>query len=370
MSSADTFSIRYEFTADSYSDAKRTAGDIALEQTSELPLDAVPAGLRYLIGTPAFLEQITENRYSSTVVYESGVVGHDILQFLNVMFGNVSIKPNIKITHINPGALTHLFPGPAFGIDGIREMLSAHNRSLSCTALKPVGSSPESLAQIARSAALGGIDIIKDDHGLANQDTAQFESRVMHCVEAVRHAEQITGKKTLYFPNFTSRFEELMNRAEGAQKLGADGLLISPQLTGLSALTSLAESNINLPLMAHPAFSGPYTIHSASGIAPDIYFGKLWRALGADAVVYPNAGGRFSYSLDQCMKINDTCRQKFKSFKSVFPVPGGGIDRTSVTDWKTRYGKDTIFLIGGSLYQHPEGIQAAVEEFQQSMESC
>jgi ribulose 1,5-bisphosphate carboxylase large subunit-like protein len=32
------------------------------------------------------------------------------------------------------------------------------------------------------------------------------------------------------------------------------------------------------------------------------------------------------------------------------------------------YGPDTIFLVGGSLYQHPEGKEAAAREFQQILE--
>jgi ribulose-bisphosphate carboxylase large chain len=283
------------------------------------------------------------------------------------MFGNISIKPTIRITDFDPGSLASLFPGPMFGIDGIRSLTSVYERPLSCTALKPLGSSPDTLAGIAFEAALGGIDIIKDDHGLANQPMARFESRVKHSVSAIKKAEQKTGKKTLYFPNITAQFEDLIQRAELALEYGADGLLISPQLTGLSALAYLARSSLELPIMAHPAFSGPFTIHPLSGIAPDVYFGKLWRALGADSVIYPNAGGRFSYTLDQCHSINSACRGEFANCRSAFPAPGGGIDRHTVADWKGRYGNDTIFLIGGSLYLHPGGMKKAAAEFQQSL---
>jgi len=367
MSSAGTFSVQYEFTADSFSDAEQTADEIALEQTAELPLEAVPTELQYLIGKSSHLVQLSDKRFSCSIVYSKHVAGNDILQFLNVMFGNVSIKPNIKITDIDPGACEDLFAGSSFGIDGIRKLLSVTDRALSCTALKPVGSSPEALADIAMKATLGGIDVIKDDHGLANQESATFRARIEHCVKAIRNAEQTSGKKTLYFPNITSRFEELMNRAELAEELGADGLLISPQLTGLSVLDTLAHSSIDLPVMAHPAFSGPYTINQNSGIAPDIYFGKLWRALGADAVIYPNSGGRFSYSIEECKSINSRCRESFYDFKPIFPVPGGGISRESVSEWNKEYGNDTVFLIGGSLYLHPEGMETAVREFQETL---
>lgn len=367
MSTADTFSIRYEFMAETVSDAEQAASDIALEQTVELPFGAVAPEFQQYIGSPTECNQESDERWSCTIEYGTEVAGQDILQFLNVMFGNVSIKPGVKITDFNPGALAPLFPGPQFGIDEIRKLTGAAGRPLSCTALKPVGASAGQLAEIAGDCAMGGIDIIKDDHGLANQSMAPFEDRLKACVAAIRKSDQETGRNTLYFPNITTRIENLLSRAELAQSLGADGLLISPQITGLSALVSLAESAIDLPIMAHPAFSGPYTINSDSGISADTYFGKLWRALGADAVIYPNAGGRFSYSIDECLDINDACRSEFGTFRPIFPTPGGGIDRESVGEWKTKYGNDTIFLIGGSLYMHPDGMKKAVQEFQNSV---
>lgn len=368
MSSSDTFSVTYEFSSANQSDAEKTAGEIALEQTAELPAETIPPDLLKYVGTPENLTRVSDGRWSCDITYGNDVVGNDILQFLNVLFGNISIKPDIKITDFQIDGIRSIFPGPQFGINGIRKSASASVRPLSCTALKPMGSTPEMLANIAFDCAAGGIDIIKDDHGLANQPMANFRDRVQFCTEAIRNAEQKSGKKTLYFPNITARFEQLLPRAEFAMKNGADGLLITPQLTGLAALSAVAEFSEQLPIMAHPAFSGPYTIHMNSGFAPDVYFGKLWRALGADSVIYPNAGGRFSYSIEQCLKINDACRNELAKFRPAFPVPGGGINRDTVGEWKGKYGNDTIFLIGGSLYQHPEGMKTAVQEFQSSIE--
>lgn len=368
MSSADLFSVSYEFSSANRSDAEKTAIEIALEQTAELPAETIPSDLLNYVGTPDNLIHVSDGRWSCDIAYGNDVVGNDILQFLNVLFGNISIKPDIKITDFQIDGIRSIFPGPQFGIKGIRKTVTVSERPLSCTALKPMGSTPEILGNIAFDYASGGIDIIKDDHGLANQPMANFRGRVQSCTQAIRNAEQKSGKKTLYFPNITSRFEQLLPRAEFAKENGADGLLISPQLTGLAALSSIAESTVELPIMAHPAFSGPYTIHPNSGFGPDVYYGKLWRALGADAVIYPNAGGRFSYSIEQCLKINDACRNELAKFRPAFPVPGGGINRESIGEWKGKYGNDTIFLIGGSLYQHPEGMKTAVQEFQASIE--
>ena len=81
------------------------------------------------------------------------------------------------------------FRGPRFGVRGLRKLLSVKYGPLLMTALKPMGTSSDKLAEMAFAFALGGIDIIKDDHGLANQVYAPFEERVTKCAQAVRRAE-------------------------------------------------------------------------------------------------------------------------------------------------------------------------------------
>ena len=48
---------------------------------------------------------------------------------------------------------------------------------------------------MAYAFAKGGIDIIKDDHGLANQRYAPYEERVRACAAAVKRANEETGRK-------------------------------------------------------------------------------------------------------------------------------------------------------------------------------
>ncbi len=369
MSSGNSFYAEYRFSADNLHKAEVEAEKIAVEQTAELPPDTVPEKLKRYIGNVSDLTQVNESRWQAKINYQKELVSDDPVQFLNVLFGNISIQPGVQITDLDREHLKELLPGPAFGINGIRSILNAGKRPLSCTALKPTGSSPSELAKMAASFTEGGIDIIKDDHGLANQPAADYQSRVKQCIDAIRAGEQKSGKKTLYFPNITGPSSDLFKKIKIAQDLGADGLLVSPQLTGLNTLEEIVRSGTDLPVMAHPAFSGPYTIHKNSGFKPSIYFGLLWRALGADCIIYPNAGGRFSYTLQECLDINSECRSPKLDLPESFPVPAGGINRNSLKDWMKDYGRDTIFLIGGSLYQHPEGLKSAAKEFQKTLES-
>ena len=68
------------------------------------------------------------------------------------------------------------------------------------TALKPMGTPSEKLAEMAYAFAKGGIDIIKDDHGLANQRYAPYEERVRACAAAVKRANAETGRRCIYAP--------------------------------------------------------------------------------------------------------------------------------------------------------------------------
>jgi len=367
MNSGDSFFVEYSFSAKSKTEAEVNALGIAVEQSAELPLETVPQHLLDYIGSVDELTQLDESHWKAKIRFKKDLVSGDPLQFLNVVFGNVSIKPGIQVTDLDQQYLSELFPGPNLGIEGIRKRLSAPKRPLSCTALKPVGSSPDELAKIATEFAGGGIDIIKDDHGLVNQSAADFKSRIISCVPAIRDAMEVSGKTTLYFPNITGSYKDLFERAEFAAEYGADGFLLSPQLTGLNSLSELTETFPDMPIMAHPSFSGPYTIHKNAGFTPAVYFGMLWRALGADCVIYPNAGGRFSYSVEECIEMNRKCRREDLKLKTSFPVPAGGINRNSLQQWIEKYGSDTLFLIGGSLYKHPVGLTVAAREFQSKL---
>ena len=368
MEHQNYFSADYQITADSRSDAETIAKNICIEQSVEMPPEVVPVHVRSSIAALESIEFISEKRWRARIHFPKLLVGTDPTQFLNVLFGNSSLQPGIKLLDTDTAYLNELLPGPSFGIPGIRKLLDIHNRALSCTALKPIGLSPGELAERAYKFSSGGMDIIKDDHGLANQSTADFRTRVISCVRAVRKGEQKTGKRTLYFPNITTSPAQTVKRYEEAVSLGADGVLVSPQLAGLETLSELSAIG-SVPVMAHPAFSGSFFIHDSQGIAAPLYLGKLWRSFGADCIIYPNTRGRFSFDLDLCKEINRQCRAELGDIHPSFPTPGGGINRDSVSHWLNEYGKDTILLIGGSLYQNPNGIEQAAQEFQHTLEN-
>src|SRR5690606_2754524 len=135
-----------------------------------------------------------EGGFEATISYAVETTGCELTQFLNVVFGNSSIKPGIRVERLDlPPGLLNAFKGPRLGRDGLRALLGVPTRPLLCTALKPMGLSAKALAEFAYRFALGGMDVIKDDHGLANQSFAPFKERVERCAEAVARANRETG---------------------------------------------------------------------------------------------------------------------------------------------------------------------------------
>ena len=118
-----------------------------------------------------------------------------------------------------------------------------------------------------------------------------------------------TGRRALYVPNITGPAEQLRERAARAKQWGAGGVMVAPGLTGLDAMRALAEDDgLGLPVFSHPAFIGSYAVNP-QGLSFPVLFGLLMRLAGADAVIFPNYGGRFSLSREECLSIARAGRQ-------------------------------------------------------------
>ena len=336
-------------------EARARAWDICLEQTVELPLDVVPEGFvcDQIIGRIESLRKEGDG-YRAVISYAVGCAADELPQLLNVLFGNISIKPGIRLERFAlPPSLLRSFKGPRFGRAGMRRRLGASRRPLLCAALKPMGLSPEELADLAHRFALGGIDIVKDDHGLTDQRYARFEERVRLCAKAVAKANRKTGFRCAYAPNITGPYTELLDRGRFAREVGAGALLVSPGLTGLDAMRAVADdSRMGLPILSHPAFQGSSVLQPESGISHYALFGQIARLAGADASIYPNYGGRFAFSRAECRSIVEGCRVPMGHLRPILPCPGGGMSLDRVPELLRFYGNEVILLVGGGLLSH------------------
>jgi ribulose-bisphosphate carboxylase large chain len=368
--SSERFSVTYRLFG-SETDARARAEDICIEQTVEFPADEVPPGIirDHVFGRIESFDAWDVESYKAVISYAVEIAAGELTQFLNVVFGNSSIKPGIRVEHLDlPESLLRFFKGPRFGREGLRSLVNAPTRPLLSTALKPMGLSSRELADLAYQFALGGMDIIKDDHGLTDQRCSPFEERVSRCAEAVRKGNRETGRRTLYVANITAPHSEVVKRAIIAKHAGAGGLMVAPGLIGFDLMRELAEDNsIALPILTHPALQGSF-VTGRGGISHGVIFGKLARLAGADATIFPNFGGRFSFSRGECKEIADATSSRMSHLKAIFPAPGGGMRLDNVLEMFETYGRDLIFLIGGGLFQHGPDLVENCQYFRNMVE--
>ena len=331
------------------------ARDICLEQTVEYPEDLITRQdiREQIFGRIASFEPVGSERFEAIIEFPIEAAGQELPQLLNVLFGNISIKPGYRLVRFElPDSLLRHFRGPRFGSQGLRDLLNVHDRPLLSTAIKPMGLSPRELAEFAYQFALGGIDLIKDDHGLADQSFCRFEERVRRVSDAVNRANGQTGLRCLYVPNVTAPVDQIADRAHRAREAGAGGCLISPGLVGLDAMRQIADDDrVGLPIMSHPALMGSFTMSSTGGIAHGALYGRISRLAGADAVIFPNYGGRFCFSEEQCRDIIDGATCAMGAISPIFPAPAGGMKVSRVPELCRFYGKDSVLLIGGDLHR-------------------
>ncbi|MGD9845318.1 MAG: RuBisCO large subunit C-terminal-like domain-containing protein [Variibacter sp.] len=339
------------------------ANAIAVEQSVEMPVEAIDdARIRSeIVGQVESVAEIAPGRFAVRVALAAETVGGDAGQLLNMLFGNTSLQDDVILHDVElPDALAVAFGGPAHGLDALRKRVGAARRALTCSALKPQGLSPDRLTDLARRFAEGGIDYIKDDHGLAEQSSAPFAARVAAVAAALRE----TGAATCYIPSLSGDLDRMRAQVAAATDAGLDAVMIAPMVAGVATLQRLRRDYPQLIVMAHPAMAG------AARIAPPLLIGKLFRLFGADAVVFPNHGGRFGYAPETCHALAHAALTDWHGLRSAIPVPAGGMTPARVAEMLAFYGADTMLLIGGALLAAREKLTAETAAFVAAVKDC
>lgn len=354
-------------------EARNRAEAIALEQTVEIPGNIVPPGYvaDEIVGHIERIDSEPDGRFRAILSYSPDCIGGELPQLLNVMFGNSSLQQGLKLLGFRLGPdLSRRFPGAAFGIRGLRALVKRPRGGLIAPVIKPQGLSADRLAEIAYRCALAGADIVKEDHGLANQPSAPFEERCEKIGRAVARANAETGGSALYFPNLSGPIDQLMARAHFAKAAGAGGLLVIPGLLGFDLLYRLSRDQaLGLPLMAHPSLLGPHVLSMDTGFCHGALLGSIMRLAGADISIFPNVGGRFGFTREQCLEIAAHCREPAGVGPPILPSPGGGMSVERAPDMRAMYGDDVLYLLGGSLLRHGDGIGDAIQAMRSALDA-
>lgn len=326
--------------------AAERAEAIAVEQSVEMPLAGIDDArvLDEIVGRVESIAEIDDDLHEARVGLAADTVGGDAGQLINMLFGNSSLHEDVTLHDFElPDDLARRFDGPRHGIDGLRRLVGAERRALTASALKPQGLAPRDLAILAERFALGGIDYVKDDHGLADQIYSPFADRVTAVSEALHRVADRTGRRTCYVPNLSGDLDRCSRQIDRVLAEGVDVVMVAPMIVGPSNVQALVRRYSEAAFIAHPTMAG------AARIAPPALYGKLFRLLGVDGMVFPNHGGRFGYSVDTCRALAETARVPWHGMAPALPIPAGGMTLDRVPDMLDFYGRDVMLLIGGAL---------------------
>ncbi|MGD8621938.1 MAG: RuBisCO large subunit C-terminal-like domain-containing protein [Anaerolineales bacterium] len=295
-----------------------------------------------------------------------------IPMLLASVMGNISAFGKLKLVDLRfPEKFVQGFPGPKFGIEGMRKLLSTPKRPQINIMIKPcAGWSPQWGADTFRDIALGGVDIVKDDELIADAEYNRIEERLPLFVEAERQAFEETGERTLYAINITDTLPQALDNAKRAIELGANCLMINVYATGFPVLRALAEDpEINVPLLAHPDVVGAWYMSPDHGISAQLLLGKLARLCGADMVVYQHYAGKVPITKDNCIHIGRQLTFPFYDVKAAWPMPAAGVHPHTVESLVEDFGLDVMVGAGGPVHGHPMGTTAGARAFRQAVEA-
>lgn len=347
-------------------EARARADVLCVDQTVEAPAELLTGAIReQIVGRVEYFKALQADCYEAVISFPLELLGSTCAQLLAVVFGISSLKPGVRVARLNlPDTALKGWRGPRFGQAGLRELVKVPHRPLVCGVLKPLGLSPIELADLAYQFGLGGLDLVKDDQGLADQPFCPFDERVARCAEAVTEANRETGRHCLYVAHVSGPWEMMCHRARAAKQAGAGGLLVCPGLTGFDALRHLAQDDtLALPILSHPNLLGSYYVHPESGIAPAVLFGRLPRLAGADVSIYPNFGLEFPISREDCRAIASACHSPWGQLNPIFPTAAGRMGIERVPEMCELYGHEALFILGSSIQRERAGLVKACRTF-------
>ncbi|MCC9621721.1 2,3-diketo-5-methylthiopentyl-1-phosphate enolase [Thalassospira sp. MA62] len=311
-------------------------------------------------------QQETSSRFS--IRYPLHNVAPDFSSILTTTFGKLSLDPNVKLVDLSlPEELAPDFPGAAFGVEGVRDILRVHDRPLAMSIFKGViGRDLDFLATQLRDQFAGGIDLVKDDEILYDNPLTPSLERARIGASIIQEHKELTGRSVLYAVTLSGPVFTLREQAKRLIEAGATALLFNVYTYGLDALRELAkDSEIHVPILAHPAFAGALT----GSIRHSLLFGKLIRLAGADLTLFPSPYGSLSTPKDEAQQIQTYATEPHWT-KPILTVPSAGIHPGLVPDLIRDFGTDVVINAGGGIHGHPDGAAAGARAFRQAIDQA
>jgi ribulose-bisphosphate carboxylase large chain len=298
-------------------------------------------------------------------------------QLLSVVEGNyngmTSATYGVRLEDLDlPDDYANSFMGPQIGNEGIKQLLGDHITV--GTIVKPkTGLSVEDWAKTAYRSFLAGLDVVKDDENLTNQDYCKFEPRAQMVLEGIKKIESETGRKLVYVSNITAGdIDTMIHRAKFLKSHGGNCLMIDILAAGFSAVQTIRKKFPDMILHGHRAGHGDRTIFPeimVNGKLLELRHGISMRVIalfarlaGIDQLHIGAPEGKMEKSSKEPLENQEPLFRPLGSLKAVRPICSGGLKAPVM--WKVSrkmnpkengFNQDIIYQAGGGTHAHDLG---------------
>lgn len=303
---------------------------------------------------------------------------HNILQdtcLVNMIFSTLmgdlfglEVVENIELLDIDFACFSkEVFPGPKFGLSGIKGFLKKDPPFLGIILKPNLGLNPKETGKLAYNIALGGADFIKDDELNSSYYQDRRSDRLSYVMDYLSKAEDKTHKKCLYAVNITSDGRYTHENAISAVELGANCLMINLFIVGFDILRELVQDDsVNLPIHTHRCMHDIFTSRNDYGVKLSV-FSKLARLCGAD---FFHIGTPYFSDINRNQQIINACTELLRESDVNKTVPiSSRSSILSIDSMKKILNVDEImFLSCGAIYRNSLSITDSVKAMVESID--
>lgn len=353
---------------------KRAAGAVAAESSVGTWTEVKGLGLKQVQKIAATVFDIQGNFIQVAYPLDNFEAGN-ISQIYSAIAGNImgmKAVENIRVEDVKwPAKILNSFPGPQFGMKGVRKRMKIKKRPLLACVPKPkIGMTSKEHAKIGFDVWSGGVDLLKDDENLTSQPFNRFSDRVKWCMKEAEKAEKMTGEAKACLLNVTAPGKELYQRAHVVAEYGNPYVMVDLLTAGWSAVQGLRKEcdDLGLALYCHRAFHSAFTRNPRHGVSMYV-IAKSARLIGADNIHVGTGIGKLAGTKPevlaisnamqkQIVKANSSLRllgQDWGKMKDVIPVSSGGLHPGNVPEVMNLLGSEICIQIGGGIHGHPNG---------------
>ncbi len=316
-----------------------------------------------------------ENSGRITVAYpldlfEAGSVPQLLSSITGNVFGLKEIV-GLRLEDLEfPEVFVKAFPGPALGIDGIRNLTGVKDGPLTGSIIKPkLGLTSVRHAEACMEVWDNGVNLVKDDENLANMTFDSFYTRVDEVTSRMKEKGYLEiGKAKVHAFNITASYEEMMKRANYVRDSGANCLMIDVLTAGFAATQGIRNRNYGLMIHGHRAMHAAFTRSRQYGISM-LVIAKLARLAGIDSFHTGTVVGKMEGGKEEVVTINNFLRSEWYGLKTTLPTASGGLHPGHIPDLVSILGKDLLMNFGGGIHGHPDGTPAGARAIVQSLKA-